>query len=104
MMKRLTVIALGMFALGLAMPTASQAAKGAGKKGDKHKDAFAQYDANANGTLEKEEKDALVKDFEKKPDGRLKQFDTDNDGKLSDAELDAIKPGGKGKKAKKKAQ
>ncbi|MCC6354107.1 MAG: hypothetical protein IT577_09495 [Verrucomicrobiae bacterium] len=100
-MMRLTATVLGLFALGVALPSTGLAAKGEGKKGEKHKDAFAQYDANANGTLEKEEKDAIVKDFEKKPDGRLKQFDTDNDGKLSDTELDAIKPGAKGKKKKK---
>ncbi len=105
-MKRVSVIVLGMFALGLAMPATTMAAKGE-KKGGKHQDVFSQYDINSDGTLDKEEKDAIVKDFEKKPDGRLKQFDTDNDGKLSDSELDAIKPagkGGKGGKGKKKNQ
>ena len=100
-MKRVSVIVMATFALGLAVPATTLAAKG-DKKAGKHKDAFSQYDANSDGTLDKEEKAAIVKDFEAKPDGRLKQFDTDNDGKLSDSELDAIKPADKGKKGKKK--
>jgi Ca2+-binding EF-hand superfamily protein len=95
------MMVMAMFALGLALPATTLAAKGE-KKAAKHKDVFSQYDANSDGTLDKDEKAAIVKDFEAKPDGRLKQFDTDNDGKLSDSELDAIKPAGKGGKGKKK--
>lgn len=100
-MKKLCVIMMSLIAIGLAMPATSLAAKGEGKKGVKKPDVFTQYDANSNGTLDKEEKDAILKDFAKKPDGRLKRFDADNDGKLSDAELDAIKPGAKGNKKNK---
>lgn len=100
-MKKFCVMMVGLLAIGLAMPSMSLAAKGEGKKGGKKADVFTQYDANSNGTLDKEEKDAILKDFEKKPDGRLKRFDADNDGKLSEKELDAIKPGAKGKKKEK---
>lgn len=99
-MKKLYAVLMSLCAIGLTIPSTGLAGKDGDKKGGKHQDTFAHYDANANGTLEKEEKDAILKDFGKKPDGRLKKYDTDNDGKLSDAELDAIKPGGKGKKNK----
>ncbi len=92
-MKKLCVIIISLLSAGLAV-----AAKGEGKKDGKKPNVFTHYDANSNGTLDKEEKDAILKDFEKKPEGRLKRFDKDSDGKLSDAELDAIKPGAKGKK------
>lgn len=100
-MKKLCVVLTGLFALGLAMPATSLAGKGGEKKGGKHEDPFTRYDADANGTLDATEKEAVRKDFEKKPDGRLKKLDTDNDGKLSDEELNAFKPAGKGKKSKK---
>ena len=99
-MKKLCVILMALLGLGLAMPATSLAGKG-GKTdatGEKKQDLFSQLDTNGNGTLDKDEREAIRKHFAKKPDGKFKRFDTDNDGKLSDAELDAIKPGMKGKK------
>ncbi len=80
--------------LCLAAPSTGFAAKADGKKAK----LIAKYDKNANGVIDKDEMEALRKDFAKDKDGELKQYDTNGDGKLDDAEIAAIKPGS-GKKS-----
>jgi hypothetical protein len=102
-MKKISLIAIGLCAVGLMMPASVLAAKADGKKAK----LLAKYDKNKNGVLDADEKKAIQDDYAKDKDGQLKAFDKDGDGKLSDAELDSIKPGsGKakegGSKGKKK--
>jgi hypothetical protein len=49
------------------------------------------YDANKNGVLDPEEKDAIERDHEARRAEMLKRFDTDGDGKLSDTERQAMR-------------
>ena len=99
-MKTIYPLALSLFLLVLAAPSSALAAKADGKKAK----LIAKYDANKNGKLDPDEREALRKDFAKDKDGELKAYDTNTDGKLDDKEVDAIQPGaskdGTAKKAK----
>jgi hypothetical protein len=100
-MIRKTILLFTLAAFALALPTVSFAAKGDKKKGGKGAAAAARgYDANSNGKIDGDERAAVQKAFEADKNGALKGLDTNADGKLDDAELDAIKAGGK-KKGKK---
>jgi hypothetical protein len=88
-MRKIHLIAIGLCAVGLIMPTSVLAAKADGKKAK----TFAKYDKNKNDVLDADEKKAIQDDFAKDKDGELKAFDKDGDGKLSDEEIAAIKPG-----------
>ena len=88
-MKKLFLITLGVCVISLIAPSAALAAKADGKKAKLH----AKYDKNSNGTLDADEKKAMQDDFAKDKEGELKAADKDGDGKLSDAEMDAVKPG-----------
>jgi hypothetical protein len=106
-MKKLCVLAIALVTI-IAAPSAFA------KKGDKTptvpSDIYAKYDVNKNGTLDADEKAALIKDFEADKTGPLKSLDNNADGKLTDGEIatiSATKPGdtpvkakGKGKKNK----
>ena len=93
-MKKAYVVAMGLVLIGLvAAPGAF--AKGKGKNAAPAfttvpSDVYKQYDKNANGTLEADEKETLRADFAKEPTGALKVYDTNNDAKLSDDEIAAI--------------
>jgi hypothetical protein len=107
-MKKLCILAMAMLAI-VAAPNAFA------KKGDKTptvpSDIYAKYDINKNGTLDADEKAALVKDFDADKTGPLKALDNNGDGKLTDGEIatiSATKPSdapakakGKGKKKNK---
>ena len=49
------------------------------------------YDANKNGVLDPEEKEAAKRDHEARRAEMIKRFDTDGDGKLSDTERQAMR-------------
>jgi Ca2+-binding EF-hand superfamily protein len=49
------------------------------------------YDANKNGQLDPEEREAAKRDHEARRAEMLKRFDADGDGKLSDSERDAMR-------------
>jgi hypothetical protein len=91
----LVTLSLCLFALA-ASPTAF-AAKADGPKAK----FFAKYDKNHNGIIDKDEKDAIRKDYAANPDGDLKKFDKNKDGKLDDEEIAAIKPPASKKKGDK---
>jgi hypothetical protein len=65
-------------------------------------DPMARFDQNANGVLEKKERDALREAFAK--DASLKALDLNADGKLDESEINAVevppKARGGGKKKK----
>jgi hypothetical protein len=103
-MKKLCILAIAMLAI-VAAPTAFA------KKGEKTpmvpSDIYAKYDVNKNGTLDTDEKAALVKDFEADKTGPLKSLDNNGDGKLTDGEVATIsptKPGDAPAKAKAKGK
>ena len=103
-MKKLCMLAMSMLAI-VAAPNAFA------KKGDKTptvpSDIYAKYDLNKNGTLDADEKAALVKDFDADKTGPLKALDNNGDGKLTDGEIGTIsatKPGETPAKVKGKAK
>ena len=97
-MKKFHLVVVGLCVIGLMAPSAF-----AGKGGKKNQapDMFSQYDKNANGVLDADEKDAVRKAFEG-GNADLKAYDTNSDGKLSDEEIAAIKPAEKKHKKKNK--
>lgn len=99
LMKKLWLIALSIGLIGLAAPSPVLAGKG--NKGNKQPGVFEQYDKNANGVLDTDEKEAILKAF-KDGNADLKVYDTNSDGKLSDEEIAAIKPAEKKHKKKNK--
>jgi hypothetical protein len=103
-MKKLCILAIALITI-VAAPTAFA------KRGDKTptvpSDIYAKYDVNKNGTLDADEKAALVKDFEADKTGPLKSLDNNGDGKLTDGEIATIsptKPGDAPAKAKAKGK
>lgn len=103
-MKKLCILAMAMLTI-IAAPSAFA------KKGDKTptvpSDIYAKYDVNKNGTLDADEKAALVKDFDADKTGTLKALDNNKDGKLTDGEIatiSATKPGEAPAKAKAKGK
>jgi hypothetical protein len=103
-----TRIILTIAALALALPASLHAAKGAkdpAKKEAKQasKQALAQYDKNANGTIDEgDEAAALTKAFDADKTGPLKPLDLNADGKLESNEVAKIHAGKKGDKGAKK--
>ena len=59
---------------------------------------FAEFDKNKNGIIDGDEIEAVRKAYAADPKGPFARYDTDHDGKLSDAEIAAILPPGKGGK------
>ena len=90
-MKNLWIVVASFAVFGLFAPATSFAGKNKDKKTDKKPDVFAQFDKNANGVLDADEKEAVRKAF---ADGNadLKSYDTNSDGKLSDDEMAGIRP------------
>ena len=101
-MKSIRIITLALCLGAFALPTASFAAKE--KKGNKPGKVVREYDANANGTIDGAEIEAVRKAFDADKTGALKQFDTDSDGKLSDTEIAAMKAGHKRRRTSKPRQ
>lgn len=59
------------------------------------------FDKDGDGTLSKEEKDAMREAMKEHHKDRAKEFDKDGDGKLSEAEREAMKEARKGEWLKK---
>lgn len=101
-MKKLPVFATLLAGAALLAPAVARAQAGSGPKAR----IFAKYDTNKNGVIDGDEVEAVRKAYAADPKGEFAVYDTDHDGKLSDAEIAAIKPPGKGGKSgggKKKA-
>ncbi len=102
LMKKFWLIPLWLCVVSLLAPSAALA-KGKGKKNatGSQPNVFAQYDANGNGVLDPDEKEAIRKAFAN-GDQNLKVYDTNGDGKLSDDEIAKIQPPPEPTKGKKK--
>jgi hypothetical protein len=91
----------------LAVLLSSQTSHAKGKKEERSSGTYgcAKFDLNQNGTLEPEERKALLEAFSE-GDTALKALDINNDGRLDDSEMAGIKlpaPAKEKKKKKKKA-
>jgi hypothetical protein len=76
----------------LAVLLSSEASQAKGKKEERSSGTYgcAKFDVNQNGTLEPEERKALLDAFTE-GDTALKALDINNDGRLDDGEIAAIK-------------
>jgi hypothetical protein len=80
-MKKLFLTTLIMAVICALAGTPAYAAKGKKKKNQPEPSAAASFDANKDGTLDKDELATFEKDAE-----MIKKFDKNADGKLDDAE------------------
>jgi len=87
----------------LAVFCTGQAAEAKGKKDQSSTGTYgcAKFDANQNGVLDPDEREALLKAFAE-GDTALKALDVNNDGRLDDNELASIKLPTPAKEKKKK--
>ena len=87
----------------LAVLLSSEASQAKGKKEERSSGTYGcvKFDRNENGTLEPEERKALLEAFSE-GDTALKALDVNNDGRLDDAEMAAIKLPAPAKEKKKK--
>ena len=101
-MKKTTIAALvvATAAVGFTVAYADQGDdKGFGgrhgRRGPSEAQLLEKFDANHNGVLDPEEKEAAKKEFGARREARraemLKKYDTDGDGKLSDSEREALR-------------
>lgn len=103
-MKPIQILALAIAAT-LTLPTAAFAGKGTKEEKKAQRKLGAQYDTNANGTIDGAEIEAVRKAFDAEKNGPLKSLDTNSDSKLDDSEITAlhgVKPKADGEKKKKK--
>jgi hypothetical protein len=88
-----------------AVLLSSEASQAKGKKEQRSSGTYgcAKFDLNQNGTLEPEERKALLEAFTE-GDTALKALDINNDGRLDDSEMAAVKlPAPAQEKKKKKS-
>ena len=87
----------------LAVLLSSAASEAKGKKEERSSGTYgcAKFDLNQNGTLEPEERKALLQAFSE-GDTALKALDINNDGRLDDSEMAPIKLPAPAKEKKKK--
>ncbi|MDQ3621001.1 MAG: hypothetical protein M3463_00705 [Verrucomicrobiota bacterium] len=102
-MKKTHLLSLSACLVALVLPSTAFAADKAAKREKREgqpRQILKQYDTNANGAIDGDEREALRKAFT--GNDKLKSLDTNADGKLDDAEIASIKAGKAGGKAGRK--